>query len=440
MWQKISFNLSLAFESVLSNKLRSVLTALGIIFGVGAVIAMLAIGTGARQSILDQMKLIGTNNIVITAVTSQTDEEGEDEENNNGEEEKKTWSPGLSLSDVEAINEVLPTVDLISPEIVIPTSIIQSARLEKAKCVGVTNEFFELSRLSLESGIFFHQEHMDLGKSVCIIGKNIQLKFFGTENPLGKMIKCGNTWLKVIGVIEKRNTSKSSLKNLGIRDYNSDVYVPVKTALLRFENRGKLTEDKIGRRGRNDASEENYHQLDRIVVRVNQSNMMQASAEVIARLLTRRHQEVIDFEVEVPELLLEQEQKTQDIFNLVLAAIGGISLLVGGIGIMNIMLASVLERIKEIGVRRSMGALRSDIIQQFLFEAVIISVIGGILGVVLGYFASKIIANTAGIPSIVSGWSIILSAGVAIAVGLIFGIFPARKAAQQDPIKALRSD
>lgn len=441
MLQKISFNLSLAFESVLSNKLRSVLTALGIIFGVGAVIAMLAIGTGARQSILDQMKLIGTNNIVIKSLSSVAGDDEADEQSGNGEEEeKKSWSPGLSLKDVYAIKEVMPTVDLVSPEIVIPTSIIQSARLEKAKCVGVTNDFFELSRLNLESGTYFHNEHMEMGKSVCIIGKNIQLQFFGTENPLGKKIKCGNTWLRIIGVIEKRNTSKSSLKNLGIRDYNSDVYVPVKTALLRFENRGKLTEDMIGRRGRGQASDENYHQLDRIVVRVKESNMMQASAEVIARLLTRRHLEVIDFEVEVPELLLEQEQKTQDIFNLVLAAIGGISLLVGGIGIMNIMLASVLERIKEIGVRRSMGALKSDIIQQFLFEAIIISVIGGILGVVLGYFASRIIANTAGIPSIVSGWSILLSAGVAIAVGLIFGIFPARKAARQDPIKALRSD
>ena len=441
MLQKISFNLSLAFESVLSNKLRSVLTALGIIFGVGAVIAMLAIGTGARQSILDQMKLIGTNNIVIKSLaTVAGDEEAEEDAGNGDEEEKKSWSPGLSLKDVKAIKEVMPTVDLVSPEIVIPTTIIQSARLEKAKCVGVTNDFFELSRLNLESGTYFHDEHMEMGKSVCIIGKNIQLQFFGTENPLGKKIKCGNTWLRIIGVIEKRNTSKSSLKNLGIRDYNSDVYVPVKTALLRFENRGKLTEDMIGRRGRGQTTDENYHQLDRIVVRVRESNMMQASAEVIARLLTRRHLEVIDFEVEVPELLLEQEQKTQDIFNLVLAAIGGISLLVGGIGIMNIMLASVLERIKEIGVRRSMGALKSDIIQQFLFEAVIISVIGGLLGVVLGYFASKVIANTAGIPSIVSAWSILLSAGVAIAVGLIFGIFPARKAAKQDPIKALRSD
>jgi putative ABC transport system permease protein len=437
MLKKMSFNLTLAIESVLSNTLRSILTALGIIFGVGAVIAMLAIGSGARQSILDQMKLIGTNNIVIKTLDSSAEDGEESEEEEDG---KKSWSPGLSLADVNAIKEVLQTVDLVSPEIVIPTNIIQSARLEKAKCVGVTNDFFELSRLKLESGNYFHDFQMEQGKSVCIIGKNIQLKFFGVEDPIGKMIKCGNTWLRIIGVIEKRNSSKSSLKSLGIRDYNSDVYIPVKTALLRFENRGKITSEKIGRRGRNQTDDENYHQLDRIVVRVKESSTMQASAGVIARLLARRHQEIIDFEVEVPELLLEQEQKTQDIFNWVLAAIGGISLLVGGIGIMNIMLASVLERIKEIGVRRSMGALKKDIIQQFLFEAVIISVIGGVLGIALGYISSAIIANSADIPTVVSAGSILLSAGVAIAVGLIFGIFPARKAAQQDPIKALRSD
>ena len=160
----------------------------------------------------------------------------------------------------------------------------------------------------------------------------------------------------------------------------------------------------------------------------------------MARILKRRHNDIIDFEIEVPELLLEQEQKTQDTFNLVLAVIAGISLLVGGIGIMNIMLASVLERIKEIGVRRSLGANRQDIILQFLFEAVIISLLGGVIGVAVGILSAKAIASSADIPTVVSAWSIILSFGVAATIGLIFGLFPARKAAMQDPIKALRSD
>jgi len=239
-------------------------------------------------------------------------------------------------------------------------------------------------------------------------------------------------------VLEKRAASRESLQNLGIRDYNDDVYIPVTTALLRFEDRAKISNDDVRRRRGSDNEEENYHQLDRVVVRVNDSRYLRASADVLARMLKRRHHDVVDFEIEVPELLLEEQQKTQETFNLVLAAIAGISLLVGGIGIMNIMLASVLERIKEIGLRRSLGAKQSDIIQQFLFEAVFISLLGGLLGVIIGVLAAQIITASFKIPAVVTAWSIILSFGVAASVGLIFGIFPARKAARQDPIKALR--
>ena len=202
-------------------------------------------------------------------------------------------------------------------------------------------------------------------------------------------------------------------------------------------NKSDLKEDQW-----DDASEasKNYHQLDRVVVRVKDSQQLQATADIMARMLKRKHDGKVDFEIEVPELLLQQQQKTQDTFNFVLAVIAGISLLVGGIGIMNIMLASVLERIKEIGVRRSLGANQRDIVLQFLFEAIFISLIGGILGIILGVVAAKSIASYAEIPTIVSTWSIVLSFGVAASVGLVFGLFPAQKAAKQDPIKALRSD
>ncbi len=441
--QRIIFNFLLAIEGVLSNKLRAFLTALGIIFGVGAVIAMLAIGTGAKQAILEQMKLIGTNNIVIEAKIL-TDEETEAASDNVGTKQKdlRPWSPGLTIQDAETLKRLIPSIEKISPEIVLSTNIIQSAKLEKAKCIGVTNTFFELNNLKLFKGKFFHNKHMEGGKAVCIIGKNVQTKFFPEENPIGKKIKCGNVWLTILGVLEKRIASSESLENLGIRDYNSDVYIPTSTALIRFKNRAVVSKSDIKRNGRDDEvnKSENYHQLDKLVLRVDKSENMKATAQVVARILKRRHQGNIDYEVKVPELELQQEQATKDRLNLVLAFIAGISLLVGGIGIMNIMLATVLERIKEIGVRRSLGAMQQDIILQFLFEAIFISLIGGILGVVLGVSTAYIIENYFEIPAEVSTWSVVVSFFVSASVGLIFGLFPAEQASKMDPIKALRTD
>lgn len=441
--QRILFNFYLAIEGVMANQLRAILTALGIIFGVGAVIAMLAIGTGAKQSILNQMKLIGTNNIVIESILPE--EEGSDtgagSETDAQEKDQKAWSPGLTIQDVSLIQEMIPTVEAVSPEIILPLNIVRNGKHQKGRCIGVTNTFFDLTNLTLSKGNLFHELHLETGKPVCIIGKNIEKKFFIDGNAIGNKIKCGNVWLTIVGVLDKRIATKENLSNLGIRDYNADIYVPISTALLRFRNRALVNKKDIeSRSNRNSKANKNYHQLDRVVIRVNDSKRLQATADITARMLTRRHKEVIDFEIAIPELLLQQQQKTQDTFNFVLAVIAGISLLVGGIGIMNIMLASVLERIKEIGVRRSLGANQNDIVYQFLFEAMFISLIGGVLGIILGVVSAKVIASYADIPTIVSTWSVLLSFFVAASVGLIFGLFPAQKAAKQDPIKALRSD
>lgn len=439
--KRIWFNFLLAMEAVFDNKLRALLTALGIVFGVAAVIAMLAIGTGAKTAILEQMKLIGTNNIEITSILEREGEESQSE-TPAGKAKKPPYSKGLTLEDVESIMGVVPEVKSISPEIVIPTSVIYGKRLEKTRCVGINNAFFELNNIKIESGQRFHPRHLQEGKSVCIIGQNIAAKFFAQENPLGKRIKCGNTWLTIIGVLSRRFASSQSLEELGIRDYNDDVYMPVRTALLRFRRRGVVDERLVSLSPKEGLPDKykNYHQLDRLVVNVGNSDFLPQVADVIARMLKRRHNTVVDFELRVPELLLKQQQKTQETFNLVLGAIAGISLLVGGIGIMNIMLASVLERIKEIGVRRSLGATRKDIVWQFLFESIFISLVGGIIGIILGVTTANLIARTADIPTVVSAWSVLLSFGVAAGVGLVFGLFPARKAAHQDPIKALRRE
>lgn len=442
--QRLFFNFVIALEAVFTNQLRAFLTALGILFGVAAVIAMLAIGEGAQKELLDQMKLIGTNNIVVKAVVDN----GEENESDDGEQ-KRPFSPGLSLDDIENLMATVPTIEEISPEIILPISVIRNGKLKKAKCIGVENTFFELNNLDIELGSFFHASHLESGAPVCVIGKNIQAQFFNNGNPIGKQIKCGNTWLKVIGVIGKRMASKQSLTALGIRDYNSDIYVPIQTALIRVKNRALLTSKMFEKKGfvmfgsddsKNSQGPINYHQLDRMVIRVKETDLLQSTADVVARILNRRHWEVVDYEVSVPELLIKQQQRTQDLFNYVLGAIAGISLLVGGIGIMNIMLASVLERIKEIGLRRSLGATEKDVVQQFVFEAVFISLIGGLIGVMLGVFFAHLIAQLADIPTIVTTSSIVLSFGVSATIGLIFGIVPARRAAQLDPITALRND
>jgi putative ABC transport system permease protein len=234
---------------------------------------------------------------------------------------------------------------------------------------------------------------------------------------------------------------------LGIRNYNEDVYAPIQTILIRFTNRTLITKAMLeaGNSQNDDEESEaqnnqvvNPNQLDRLVVQMNQSTALDSSSAIMKRLLLRRHNQVEDVVVSVPELLLKQQQRTKDIFNFVLGAIAGISLLVGGIGIMNIMLASVLERIKEIGIRLSMGATKVDIIQQFLFESVLISLTGGLAGVILGVIISYSVSSFADIKAIVSVWSIVLSFGVSAITGLVFGINPARNAANQDPIKSLR--
>ncbi|MCC5937063.1 MAG: ABC transporter permease [Lunatimonas sp.] len=433
--ERLLANFYIAFEAVLANKIRSLLTALGIIFGVAAVIAMLAIGTGAQQEIMEQIKLVGVNNIVIQPVVQQVEEQVD--ENSLLEMERAKFSPGLKLQDVEAIKATIPGIKKISPEIVFDTHIVKSGLRRSAKLVGVTPAYFDVLDFRLKEGRMFSEKNLVKGDAVCIIGRSVQSRFFPKENPIGKRIKSGNQWLEVIGVLEERVVSESSISKLGIRDFNMDVYIPVQTMLIRFRNRDLVTQSAL-MGSESGTSRANYHQLDKLVVQVEESEMLTPTAEVLSKILERRHFNVVDFEITIPELLLKQQQRTQNIFNIVLGAIAGISLLVGGIGIMNIMLASVMERIKEIGLRLSLGAKKSDIVNQFLFEAVMISISGGIIGVILGVVLAHMVSTFAEFPTVITMPSIILSFGVAATVGLVFGIMPARRAASQDPITSLR--
>jgi putative ABC transport system permease protein len=443
------FSTATALEAVAHNKLRAALTSLGILFGVASVIAMLAIRNGAEQEILDQMRLLGTNNVVVTPFVKQ--EEGEVKASD--KKDKNKFSPGLTYADAEALQSI-PGVEAMSGEIVLNSVFTREGRRRSGKLVGVDSAYFRMLNLGLASGSWFAPSQIAEGATVAIIGQGVRSRFFTTEDPVGNEIKVGGNWLTVIGVLRDRQVTSEVSDRLGIRDANMDIYVPVTTMLRRYRDRAKVTRRDIeeaarpyvviatdssgGEEEERRAEQKNRNQLDRIVLRVNDSKLIGSVANVSQRMLTRRHNTVTDFEVTVPELLLKQEQRTRTIFNVVLGAIASISLIVGGIGIMNIMLASILERIREIGVRRAMGATQQNILAQFLTEAVLISVVGGVAGILVGAGISLIIERTAGIHTLVSPISVIVSFGVSFTVGLVFGIVPAHRAAKQDPITCLR--
>lgn len=445
MFKKLIYNFDIALDAIKQNTMRSFLTSLGIIFGVASVIAMLAIGQGAQQEVLQQMQLLGTNNVIIEPIVRQV--EGEVQQTEGPAQEESRYSPGLTLKDMESIEANISNIESVSPEIVFDTEFIRSGRLRSGKLIGVSKEYFNINSFSFADGGTFTDAQVTNAEPVCIIGSDIESRFFAGEQALGKKIKAGNIWFTVVGVLEKREISTENIENLGIRNYNLDIYTPATTVLLRYKNRGVLTTQDIQSAAANDGSEnsgnssdQNYHQLDKLIVRVSDNSFSVPISDVIRRMLTRRHNGVIDFEVIVPELLLQQERRTQNIFNIVLSSIASISLLVGGIGIMNIMLASVVERIKEIGVRRAVGALKQDIKFQFLTEALTISISGGIIGIILGIAFSYVIEITAGIQTIVTLYSILISFGVAMCIGVVFGYFPAKRAAEQDPVKSLHHE
>lgn len=454
MFKRYGHDIRIAAESIMANKLKSILTALGIIFGVAAVISMLAIGNGAQQEILDQIKMVGVNNILISPIVQADD--GSSEE---GEKQLNKFSRGLTLLDVEAIRSTIPAVKRISPEISFNSTIVLSGMRYTAKLVGVSNDYFELYNLPISQGVFFNDYQEEHGVQVCIIGANIRAKFFSQIDPIGQYLKFDNVWLKVIGVLEKNNISLTGFEDQGVNVYNDNVYIPIKTMLMRYQNRAlvntKLASEATsvqvmggGMRGgrvvvssssaTTAPTETNYNQLDKIVVQVQETEQLTPTTEVLSRMMLRRHTGVKDFEITVPELLLKQQQRTKDIFNIVLGAIASISLIVGGIGIMNIMFASVMERIKEIGTRMAIGAKKKDIVVQFLSEAVLISVTGGFIGVFLGIILAVLIQKIAGITTIISFFSVIVAFGVSAAVGVIFGYSPAKRASERDPIESLR--
>ncbi|MEN8703475.1 MAG: ABC transporter permease [Polaribacter sp.] len=449
--EKLKSNFTEAIRVILANKVRTLLTSLGIIFGVAAVITMLAIGNGAEKEILAQLELVGVNNIVITPIPDEIDN-NEEENAESDALETVRFSKGLDMLDVVSIKKNIPSIKTISPEVVLETYVIKKGRQNPVKLIGVSPTFFETSNIDIEEGKNFSEKQVSNSLPICIIGKKIEKKLFPGESALGKQIKVKDVWLQVIGVIEEKFISENAQENLGIRDLNLDIYIPITTFLVRYKDRKTIIDKPLPSGGgmffssgqqqgpKKRIPRGNYHQLDKLVIQVTESAELNATADVLSRMLKRRHNDMLDFEISIPIQLLKQQQKTKQIFNIVLSIIAGISLLIGGIGIMNIMLASVLERTKEIGIIRAIGATQEDVILQFLTESVLVSIGGGIIGIVLGVLASYVLQITTGIETILSTSAILLSFFVATLIGLIFGIAPAKSAANKSPIEAIRHE
>ncbi len=447
LYRRYIHDVIIAIEAILANTVKSLLTGLGIMFGVAAVISMLAIGKGAQQEVLEQIKLVGVNNIIITPVKDEIVSDTDSSDDEDIDKKGKRKSRGLTLQDAQAIIQTIPSVAQVSPVISMNYYAVNEGKSYPIVLEGVSTDYFSLLNITIETGKIFNPIQNKKGLPVCVIGQNVKQKFFNQEDPVGKYIKIGENWLEIVGVAEQRDFTSSASDEMGISSSDNKVFIPSKTLLLRFKDRSRINPELLERmsrgrgRGNTTSDEEEQtiqNQLDKIVVQVKETEQLSITADIIKRMLLRRHFDMYDFEVTVPELLLKQQQKTNDIFNIVLGAIAGISLLVGGIGIMNIMLASVWERIREIGTRQAIGASRKDIVVQFLAESTLISVVGGLIGIILGVSLAYIIEITAGIKTIVSVFSVVVAFGVSATVGVIFGYLPAKKAAEQDPVESLR--
>lgn len=404
--------ISIGLEGLTVHKLRSFLTILGIILGVASVIAMLSIGEGAKRAALEKFKDLGVNNIIIR------DKALSDQEL---EEVRAKFSPGLSLKDADAIREIVPTVDQVAPQAELEVDAKFEDESVKATVVGITPDIRTILNYRISSGSFISEEQYAREQRVCLLGSEVAKTLFPTESPLEKRVKLDDQWFEVIGIMDSRSLYTETVGELAARNLNQDVYIPLTSFLRRFTKEEML------------ASE-----IDQITVHVKETETLLETAAVLQRMLERRHYKNTDFDIVVPYELLKQEEKERRIYNIVLGSIAAISLLVGGIGIMNIMLASVLERTREIGIRRAIGATRKDIQIMFLIEAVGLSLVGGIIGVFLGISLSWIVGSIGEFSAVISPLHVLLAFCVAGAVGVISGTFPAKRAAEINPIDALR--
>jgi putative ABC transport system permease protein len=405
-------DVGLAARNLWAQKTRTVLTALGIIFGVGAVIGMLSIGAGAREESLRFIEQLGVRNLLIESRPATSDQELQ---------QRRRSSPGLNERDVRVLEANVDAVELISARRSLhPARAFPKPAQDLPDLYGVRPAYAAIHNWKLEEGAVFDAADDNASASVCVLGEAAKIGLLGYGPAVGKFVKVNDTWLRVVGVLKNQISSGSGTAQS--QDPNFVVYIPLNTFQYRFFDNGGSFKDE----------------LDGVDIRLKAGADSMSAAKVVSAILDSTHKHERDFAVTIPAELLAEQQRAQAIFTYVMVAIAAISLLVGGIGIMNIVLATVLERTREIGIRRASGARRADIVRQFLLESVVISIGGGLVGILFGYFLSWLIARAAEWMTIVTPYSIAIAFAVSVAVGVIFGIYPARQAARIDPIEALR--
>ena len=402
-----------SIDNLLMHKLRSLLTMLGMIFGVGAVLSMLSIGAGAQQQVMAFIEDLGVHNLIVEAREAP---------------DRNTWaktrqqSPGLTFRDVRVMESTVPGIDSLSPrKRFIPSKLVPKPQGDAPVVHGVGANYLAIGGIRLTSGRFFSENEAAGAEPVCVLGDAARTALFGLDDPIGRFVKVNEQWFRVIGTAGPQAVAQSDVAGIPAQDRNNLVYVPTGAAMFRLEDNYSAIRDEI----------------DGVYVRVKPDVDVTTAAATVRGILAASHRGADDYALVVPAELLAEQQRTKRIFDIVMVALASISLLVGGIGIMNIMLASVLERTPEIGLRRAIGARKTDVIRQFVIETTLIAVIGGILGLALGAAMSRLIASFAGWSTIVTSGSLLLAFSVSVLIGLVFGVYPALKASQLDPIQAL---
>lgn len=401
-----------AWRALFRYRLRSFLSSLGIVFAVVAVVAMLSIAEGAKQEILEQIERLGTNSIIVRSLQLTRAQETA---------ARRRLSSGLVLSDANALKKAINTISSIAPVKEVKASLPISIAQDPFEILAITESYQIAKNLTVKQGRFVCKTDIIRKNLVCVLGEEVS-RLLADGGHLGGALRLEDRTYRIVGILRKRQWKLSKSPALAVRNYNRAIFIPIGTEVM--DEHGQIR----------------FGEISEIWLRVERNENVQACAEAVRRILNQKHGGVEDFQVIVPQELLIQAQKTQRIFNIILGCIAGISLIVGGIGIMNTMLASVAERTREIGIRRAIGAGQKHIVMQFLCEAMVLTTTGGCVGIILGAGSAVIISKIAGWKTVLTVWSVVVSIIMAGGVGLISGLYPAVKAARLEPVRALRQE